>query len=121
MIADTLRRAADLLDKYALDANDSGTPWRADFCTVHGGDGEIIAETQDGRAAALWEAEWIALMHPGVATPLAAWLRAEADSADACQAYIESINATGDPDMAAATEKRHQHPLTLAHSLLGET
>lgn len=105
---ETLRRAAALLDKYALDASDSGTPWRARFCTIYGGDGEIIAETQDDRAPGIWEAEWIALMHPGIAPPLAAWLREIADAVD----QYEGIAGYGD----FATQA-----FDIADILMGET
>lgn len=82
MSAALLRKAAAVLQTMALDANDSGSPWRRDYTKILGADGETIATTEQLRAPGIWEAEWIALMHPGVAAPLAAWLRGFAEDID---------------------------------------
>jgi hypothetical protein len=73
-----LRRAAELLISCAADA-DGPAPWHTDGDIVIAADGDVIARTDRDRAGSLWEAEWIALMHPGIAQPIAAWLRDAAD------------------------------------------
>lgn len=61
---------------------------------------------------------WLDVIPNGTADHLAAWLRAEADSAACADAYMAWV---GRADAATdAMERRHEHPLALARAILGE-
>ena len=93
--ADTLRRAADHLVP---------TPGH-----------DYVAASWDEQ-----EEQWRALLAPAVAEALAAWLREEADSAQAAQNYLDAHYGGVAPPGTWTTEHRHRHALTLGHLLLGE-
>lgn len=112
MTAALLRCAADVIEKCAFDASD--------YCTIWGGTSgdEEIANTFSGHAGGSYEAEWIALMHPDIATPLAAWLRHAADDLE----LVEGINQNARPDGGTLLVPHVgvEHAIQLAKAILWE-
>jgi hypothetical protein len=124
--AEVLRAAATLLLDTASKATAAGgpTPWRAldgfngagDVATP--GD-HVVATTMHGRGRPV--AEWIALMSPAVAEPLAALLAGAADDLGGAEAYLartapgevfDPFEYVDEPDSVRAA-------LAFARSILG--
>ena len=129
---ETLRAAAARL--RALATNATPGPWEREWAfSTH-----FVVPSTAGNVAAdnvsrlkrhqRGDAEWIALMHPGVAEPLADWLEREAeDLAWHIAAWDHPHKdgsmvgcASGDPvRLAALTEERFGKALAVARVLLG--
>lgn len=114
--AETLRAAAVRLREVAGEATPGpwqvGRAWPADVCTEE----EMVFGSGFGPDVDLFDVEqrnarWIALMHPGIAEPLALLLTAIAEQADQ------------DTDLGvSARRQRHdyEHPLSIARVILRE-
>lgn len=117
--AELLRAAADLIEQRGedalpgpwecLDGGDRLIAWRVG----PGGFDDDFEYVVDEPVSHSGTAEWIALLDPAVAEPLAAWLRAEADGpandlfdpSEHAVAFARVVLGTPD-DTEAAKEKR---------------
>jgi hypothetical protein len=116
--ADTLRRAADLLRETAKNATPG--PWgvervHKDSYGIYSYSGHAFAATVGDLTAdpcARADADWMAMVSPALAEPLAAWL-------EGCAGQAESM--THPDDFAICDEPGSvQDALAVARALLGE-
>lgn len=133
---ETLRAAADRLDQLATSTSPS--PWEsprpnAGLHEVHDSAGNGIATESDFGDLAEADADWIAILGPQVAPALSAWLRAEADTAQASDQTRGNFRPSWRDDWSpedpppdwseanrvAALEAMHRHPLAFARMVLG--
>lgn len=134
--AATLRRAADHLTELATGVTPG--PWRtADVegifyiasaahgpvsmdndnpvCACPFTDDEGVAIERTAEEGGQRDAEWIATVHPGIAAPLAAWLRAEAAHID-----LEDARVGSEWERKVSPWWLHPEALDVARALLGE-
>jgi hypothetical protein len=117
--AETLRQAADLIEQIA--ANTPAGPWRDvqdGWC--------IRSEPSPDRTS--WRTvcdgpnpfarRWITTMGPQVAGPLAAWLRAEAESDDNPMCVV--VEGATPPLVARVPAMATPYALAMARAILGE-
>jgi len=108
--AQRLREAAAKIRKHAGDANaDRPAPWEpstaGSVISRRPGGYEYVAGFTTLKGTAV--ADWIALMHPGIGEPLAAWL----------ESVAERLTATTHPEWQTTLEP---HAFALADQILGK-
>lgn len=130
MTAELLRRAADLIEQRAKTATNG--PWRwdtfrdIDELTHPMGIGgmpvhplNVLKVSHEDWPANDADKEWIAMLSPVIAAPLAAWLRIEADMADNPLCVV--VEGAAKPLAARVPATAQPFALAMARAILGET